>query len=172
MTDNGSQFTSNQFKAFCNTNGIRHIRVSPYHPSSNGEAERFVKTFKHVFTAIDNEKDPVRRVQQFLFSYRNTPRSTMGVSPAELLIGRRLSGRLELLRHQTDFTSTPKCPNPEAKVQASQSQQKGSHDKWARTCQFTVVSQAVWVKGQNRRKIWIPGMIMQRQNSVSHSQYQ
>ena len=89
VTDNGSQFTSDQFKTFCNTNGLRHVRVAPYHPSSNGKAERFVKTFKRAFSALDNEKDPVKRVQQFLFSYRNIPHSTTGVSLAEQTIERK-----------------------------------------------------------------------------------
>ena len=34
--DNGSQFAAQNF---CSSNGIKHIRVTPYHPSSNGLAE-------------------------------------------------------------------------------------------------------------------------------------
>eukprot|EP00731_Ephydatia_muelleri_P009634 Em0005g220a len=156
VTDNGSQFTSDQFKTFCDENGIRHVRVAPYHPSSNGEAERFVKTFKRAFSAMGNEKDPVRRLQQFLFSYRNTPHSTTGVSPAELLVGRQLRGRLDLLRQQTCITNTSHCPNPEVKVQASQRRQKIAYDKHAKQREFTV-GQAVWVKGQNHQQNWLPG---------------
>ena len=46
VLDNGSAFTSAEFQTFVKRNGIRHVRSAPYHPSSNGQAERVVQTFK------------------------------------------------------------------------------------------------------------------------------
>ena len=46
VSDNGSQFVAAEFQSFCRMNGIRHIQIAPYHPSSNGLAERAVKVFK------------------------------------------------------------------------------------------------------------------------------
>ena len=37
------------------------------------------------------------KLSKFLFTYRLTPHSTTGVSPAELLMGHRLQSRLDLL---------------------------------------------------------------------------
>ncbi len=55
VSDNGSQFTSYEFQSFLRRNGVRHIRVPPYHPSSNGEAERFVQTFKQSMRAAKKD---------------------------------------------------------------------------------------------------------------------
>ena len=51
VSDNVSCFTSEEFKLFTRTNGIRHIYCSPYHPASNGLTERAVQTVK-----IDSRK--------------------------------------------------------------------------------------------------------------------
>ena len=37
---------SDKYKHFCEQNGIRRKLVAPYHPSSNGEVDRFVQTYK------------------------------------------------------------------------------------------------------------------------------
>ena len=49
------QFTSSEFELCMRENGIKHIKSSPYHPASNGEAERFVQTFKHTLKAAKND---------------------------------------------------------------------------------------------------------------------
>jgi transposase InsO family protein len=44
MTDNGSAYRSDAFRAACAQAGLRHIRTRPYTPRTNGKAERFIQT--------------------------------------------------------------------------------------------------------------------------------
>lgn len=44
MTDNGSAFVSGAFAERCKSLGLRHKRIRPYTPRTNGKAERFIQT--------------------------------------------------------------------------------------------------------------------------------
>lgn len=96
VSDNGPQFTSTEFQQFCKTNLIQSIRVSPYHASSNGQAERMVQTTKEVLRKVVKGSWN-QRLASFLLSNHVTPSTATGSSPAELLMGRRLKTCLDRL---------------------------------------------------------------------------
>ena len=95
VSDNGPCFTSNEFAEFMKNSGVHHVTTAVYRPSTNGLAERMVQTFKK---ALKLSKDNIQlTIDKFLFNYRLTPHTTTGKSPAELMFGRRLRSRLDLL---------------------------------------------------------------------------
>ena len=104
VSDNGSGFTSHEFRQFLASNGIQLIHTSPYHPSSNGLAERAVQTFKNTVKKLAGPME--LRLSKFLFRYRVTPQTTTGLSPAQLLMGRRLRTHLDLLHPDTSQKAT------------------------------------------------------------------
>lgn len=100
VSDNGPQLVSEEFKTFMEENGIQHIKSAPYHPATNGLAERFVQTMKQALKSSQGTKSLNRRLSAFLLSYRNTPHATTKVSPASAMLKRQLRTRLDLLRPQ------------------------------------------------------------------------
>jgi transposase InsO family protein len=119
VSDNGPQFTAEDFAAFMQANGVRHIRCSPYHPSSNGAVERFVRTFKQTMTAGNRDgRTTQHRLENFLLSYRTVPHATTKVAPCTLFLGRSIRTRFDLLK-----------PNLERQVCEKQAAQKLHHDK-------------------------------------------
>lgn len=99
--------------SFVKQNGIRHIRVAPYHPASNGLAERAVSTVKEGIKAMMGGcKSGERSLFKFLLNYRSTPHSTTGKTPAEMLMGRNIRSKLDLL-----------LPDEETAMESRQDQQ-------------------------------------------------
>jgi transposase InsO family protein len=73
VSDNGRQFTSDEFQDFIGINGIKHVLVAPNHPSSKGKAERFVQTFKAAMKKRQKGgKDWEKNLAIFLLTYRIT----------------------------------------------------------------------------------------------------
>lgn len=99
VSDNGPQFTSHEFQEYCSHKCITHITSAPYHPRTNGLAERLVRTFKTRMLASKKDKQTQKqKLQNFLFTYRITPHSSTGKSPGEMMFGRRLSCVLSNVR--------------------------------------------------------------------------
>nr|VZI33691.1 unnamed protein product [Spirometra erinaceieuropaei] len=70
-SDNGSEFTSSTFENFCRQHNIQHLRSPPYHPQSNGQAERFVNTFKRALVKARGEDNTEPGVLWWRFSCRS-----------------------------------------------------------------------------------------------------
>ena len=156
MTDNGPCFSSREFHDFLKNNCVTHIRSAPHHPSSNGMAERAVQTVKQGVKKMTTGtlRDKLAR---FLFQYRITPQTTTGVSPAELLYGRRLRSRLDALH-----------PNLAERVERRQQGQKAAHDTNAVERSFQE-QESVYVKYYARggRWKWVPGKITKCKGPLS-----
>lgn len=101
VSDNDVKIKSNEFKQFCEMNGIRYVTSPIYHPSSNGQAENSVKTCKKMIKCIISDNCPQHLINEkllgFLFEYRTTPHCATGECPAKLMFGRNITTRLDLL---------------------------------------------------------------------------
>ncbi|XP_055916132.1 uncharacterized protein K02A2.6-like [Eupeodes corollae] len=124
VTDNGTQFTAQVFEEFCHYHSIQHWRTAPFHPASNGQAERFVRTFKEAFKKIfEEEKNTDVAVNVFLSTYRATPNPISQKSPAELLHGRQHRNLLSCFlpnQHKMSFSRQKPKFQPNQKVLARQ----------------------------------------------------
>ena len=148
ITDNGPQFVSKEFEVFCQLRGIQHTTTAPYHPRSNGEAERLVETFKLGI----NKANPKTATQledavvDFLAKYRSTPHTLTNCSPAEMLNKRRLRTTLDLLHPcQTEIL--------QGKVR-----QKIAYDSHTKSRQY-VIGDAVWIRNFRSGPRWFAGTV-------------
>lgn len=63
LTDNGSCYRSRAFHRMCKRLGIKHIYTKPYHPQTNGKAERFIQTLIRGWAYGSAYTDSNRRTQ-------------------------------------------------------------------------------------------------------------
>ena len=157
VTDNGPQFISSEFQEFMKCNGIKHIRSAPYHPSSNGQAERFIQTFKRAMEADRHLKVPLQqRLSQFLITYQSTPHSTTNSTPCELFLKRSIRTRFDLLR-----------PEVQEQVLNKQARQKQDHDGKSKLRELAVGNK-VMVRNFREGRRWIPGEVVARKGPLSY----
>ena len=157
VSDNGPQFVSEEFKKFMTTNGIKHIKCAPYHPSSNGAAERMVQTLKLALKADHKSGVPLEHsLANFLLHYRITPHSTTGVAPCILMMNHRLRTRLDLLK-----------PDVASNVYNKQAYQKQYSDHNRQTREFTV-DQKVMIHNFRDGDKWVSGKIVDQLGPVSY----
>nr|XP_043895059.1 uncharacterized protein K02A2.6-like [Solea senegalensis] len=156
VSDNAQCFVSEQTREFMTRNGVTHVTSAPYHPSSNGLAERAVQTFKELMKKSSGDTVETK-LNRALFSYRITPQSTTGLSPAEMLMGRKLRCTLDLIH-----------PDLKKKVEAKQTSQKAYHDKHAKERNF-VAGESIYTKNYGYGPKWVPGLIHDTTGPVSYT---
>jgi len=94
-SDNGPPFNGQEFKDFCEIFGIDHKPVTPVAPSANGQVEAFMKNMtKIVKNARNGNKNWRSEMNAFLRSYRSTPHTSTGISPADLLFNNSNTSKL------------------------------------------------------------------------------
>lgn len=97
----------------------------------------------------------VSKIAKVLTMYRITPQSTIGTSPAELLQGRCIRTKLDLL-----------VPNINGRVERQQLKQKLNHDRPCRFTQF-VKGETVYAQKFGTGQRWMPAVIQEVTGPVS-----
>ena len=142
ISDNGPQFSSHAFQEFAKSYCFTHTTSSPLYPRANGEAERAVRTLKGF---LKKDVD----VHLALLTYRSTPLQN-GLSPSELLMGRRLRTHMpmlpQLLLPQSPTLSTTMNRETSARAKAK-NHFDTSHR--ARELEDLPVGMSVWIRDKD-----------------------
>ena len=147
ISDNGPQYSSDEFLRFARDYNFTHVTSSPHHPQSNGLVERNVRTIKSLFTKCrETGADP----HLAMICLRSTPIDHNTPSPCELLNGRvyrsLLPAKQKIHSHHND--------NLQKRQDAANKSWRGS-----RQLQPLHADQDVRVRHPTS-KIWVPGRVI------------
>lgn len=96
MTDNAPEFADIDLHEWLRKIGCRPYKTPPYHPQSNGTAERMVQTVKKGIKACLQQKEEIDAfLPRLLLSYRTIPHAGRPESPSALM-GRQLRSPLTM----------------------------------------------------------------------------
>ncbi|XP_061904359.1 uncharacterized protein K02A2.6-like [Entelurus aequoreus] len=158
VSDNGPQLVSHEMSAFLQANGVQHVTSAPYHPATNGLAERFVQTLKRALKASQGQGTLHQRLHTFLLNYRNTPHSTTKASPASLMFKRDLRTTFDLLKPSAVKDT----------VRGQQEKQIQRRERQAKNRVFTA-GETVLARNYSGEPKWVPATILAQTGPVSYS---
>lgn len=155
ISDNGPQFASEEFAHFAKSWKFKHITSSPGFPQSNGQSERAIQSVKNLLKkARESQGDPYIA----LLEYRNAPLDGVKLSPAQLLMGRRL---------KTKLPTSAQLLQPElhkdirSKLKKRQEKQKHYYDRGAKNLPGLDQGEAVRVRVGTT---WQPAVVQSDHN--------
>ncbi|XP_063215713.1 uncharacterized protein K02A2.6-like isoform X1 [Bacillus rossius redtenbacheri] len=151
VSDNGTAFVSREMEEFLTKNGVVLMRTPPFHPATNGQAERMVQTVKYKLRKM-GAGDWHTRVARMLLALRSTPLGESHKTPAELLMGRPLRTVLDQIRPKPSF-------------QGEETQEVTNHHRG----RFFLVGQQVLLRDYRGTRKWIPGTIVSKQGPVTYT---
>ncbi|XP_035658200.1 uncharacterized protein K02A2.6-like [Branchiostoma floridae] len=150
ICDNGTQFTSQEFRQLANEYGFKITTSSPHYPKGHGFIERHVQTVKKTLIKCkESRSDP----NLAMLAIRTTPIKPGMKSPAELLNGRKYKDILP--------TKVPPPLDQEetrAKLEKAQQAAKQHYDTQAKNLPELAKGQSIHVQDPIR-KTWSPGKV-------------
>ena len=158
VSDNGSHFSSDEFATFMKRNGIKHFKSAPYHPATNGLAERFIQSFKNSMRAMkDENRDIDQKIANFLLAYRNIPDSTTNETPAKLFLGRKLRTRLSVIK-------------PDIQINVSRNQMNTTfQEKRKKSSRYFDDGQSIITRDYREKgNKWTSGIIKEREGTLMY----
>lgn len=169
VSDNATCFLSNEFVHFCEINGICHVTSPAYYAASNGQAEICVKIAKKGIKSClmrgNSLKEQNMNLLKFLFDYRNSVHSTTNSSPAQLVFGRKLRSRLDLINPITPAISSITLAKLVKQKQCLQSKAYGGKNTQCFLPGDNVLYKKYFI---NKRIAWNRGVVIRRLGKTTY----
>ena len=153
VSDNGPQFSAQEFAHFANEWDFRHITSSPTYPQSNGLVEKSVHIAKQL---LKKSKSDNRDPYLGLLEHRNTPVDNLA-APAQLLMSRSLRSVLPT----TSNHLKPNVVDPELareKMEQKQATQRHYYNQGARELKTLASGEEVHI--QTKSGNWRPATVL------------
>lgn len=140
ISDQGTSFTSGEFKRFASTIGTKHVCNAVATPRANGQIERYNRTILNSLAAMNHgrdEKDWDTNLGQLQWSLNNTINKGTGKSPAEIVFGQKtigqsegmIKGALEQMDRMTDVERKELRQTVKENIENNQEKMKTMFDK-------------------------------------------
>ena len=99
MSDQGTEFCGKVIMVMCSLLGVEKIRTTPYHPQTNGSAERVNQTLQRMIGKLDPEKRKKwpAHIGSIIIAYNSTRSLVTGYSPYYLMFKHRPRLPIDLL---------------------------------------------------------------------------
>lgn len=140
ISDQGTCFTSKEFKDFTGAMGTKHVCNAVATPRANGQIERYNRTILNSLAAMNHgrdEKDWDINLARLQWSLNNTINKGIGKSPSEVVFGQRtigdsegiLKGALEPAEQMTDAEREEMRRTVQENIEDNQDRMKKTFDK-------------------------------------------
>ncbi|XP_058827674.1 uncharacterized protein K02A2.6-like [Topomyia yanbarensis] len=165
VTDGGPPFNSFVFVEFLEKQGIKVMKSPPYNPSSNGQAERSVRTVKDVLKKFFLDPDVKKldledQVNLFLLTHRNSCLKDHGRFPSERVFSFKPKTIIDLVNPKRHYTKSLKRTIPPDDTSQKSENDLNDPDNLS----SLRIGDVLWYKSHNPHDIsrWIKGQFLMK----------
>lgn len=153
VSDNGPPFKSKKFIDFLTSHNIKYTPAPPYHPQSNGQAERPVRTIKQIFykfcLGVEGNLTMKEKIQKFCMYHNNSPSTTTGKAPLSIIFSYKPKTLLDLINYKPKDTMDKNGNINEVKSSVKKS------------TKFEVGQNVMYLNHYKSHVKWVPAKVVQ-----------